>query len=66
MCTEGRCPFGRLVLTAPMIALHRLPEPRYARWLAEALDAAGLGGDYMRRVPADGSPIVSDRSWTTS
>jgi lysophospholipase len=43
---EGRCPFDRLVLTAPMIGLYGLPEPRYARWLAEALDAAGLGGAY--------------------
>jgi lysophospholipase len=43
---EGRCPFERLVLTAPMIGLSGLPEPRYARWLAEALDSAGLGGAY--------------------
>jgi lysophospholipase len=46
---EGRCPFDRLVLTAPMIGLHGLPEPRYARWLAEALDGAGLGGVYAPR-----------------
>ncbi len=43
---EGRCPFDRLVLTAPMIGLYGLAEPRYARWLAEALDGAGLGGAY--------------------
>jgi len=42
----GRCPFDRLVLTAPMIGLSGLPEPRYARWLAEALDGVGLGGAY--------------------
>ena len=42
----GRCPFDRLVLTAPMIGLAGLPEPRYARWLAEALDGVGLGGAY--------------------
>jgi lysophospholipase len=41
-----RCPFDRLVLTAPMIALYGHPDPRFARWLTEALDGVGLGGAY--------------------
>ena len=41
-----RCPFDRLVLTAPMIALYGHADPRFARWLAEALDGVGLGGAY--------------------
>ena len=36
----GRCPFERLVLTSPMIALANLKRPRFARGLAEVLDAA--------------------------
>ena len=43
---EERCPFDRLVLTAPMVALHGRAEPRALRWLVEALDAVGLGGAY--------------------
>ena len=44
---EGRCPFDRLVLSAPMIALYGRPAPRAERWLVEALDGIGLGGAYV-------------------
>ena len=43
---EGRCPFDRLVLSSPMVALYGHAEPRWARRLVEALDALGLGGFY--------------------
>ena len=43
---QGRCPFDRLVCTAPMVAIHGLADPRLLRWLAEALDGIGLGGVY--------------------
>jgi lysophospholipase len=65
----GRCPFDRLVLTAPMIALYGLAEPRYTRWLVEALDGAGLGGVYApggggaktySRNPFEGNVLTSD------
>ncbi len=52
----GRCPFDRLVLTSPMIALVGLRRPRAARLLAEALDAVGLGGAF---APGGGSKIVA-------
>src|SRR4051812_39043671 len=42
----GRCPFDRLALTAPMIALYGQAEPRWPRRLVEALDGLGLGGAY--------------------
>ena len=65
----GRCPLDRLVLTSPMIALHGLAEPRYLRWLVEALDGAGLGGAYapggggrnaFSLKPFAGNPLTSD------
>ncbi len=34
------------MLTAPMVALYGQVDPRYARWLVEALDGVGLGGFY--------------------
>ena len=43
---EGRCPFDRLLCTAPMVAIHGMADPRLLRWLAEALDGIGLGGAY--------------------
>jgi lysophospholipase len=54
-----RCPFDRLVLTSPMIALHGHAEPRYTRWLVEALDGAGLGGIY---APGGGGGQAYSRS----
>ncbi len=52
----GRCPFDRLVLTSPMIALAGSKRPRAARLIAEALDAVGLGGAF---VPGGGSKNVA-------
>lgn len=51
----GRCPFDRLVLTSPMIALSALKRPHFARVAAEALDAIGLGGAF---APGGGSKMV--------
>jgi lysophospholipase len=42
----GRCPFERVVLTAPMIAPARLTHPRAAHILVEVLDTLGFGGAY--------------------
>jgi len=65
----GRCPFDRLVLTSPMIALYGHAEPRYERWLVEALDGAGFGGFYApggggaraySRNPFEGNVLTSD------
>jgi lysophospholipase len=63
-----RCPFDRLVLTAPMIALYGFAEPRFARWAAEALDGVGLGGVYAPGAgprpysfrPFEGNVLTSD------
>ena len=43
----GRCPFERLVLTSPMIAVKRTNHRGPALFLLEALDAAGLGGAFI-------------------
>lgn len=64
----GRCPFDRLVLTAPMIALYGYAEPRYLRWLVEALDGIGLGGVFApgggrgaySLNPFEGNVLTSD------
>lgn len=65
---EGRCPFDRLALTAPMVALHGRAEPRWERRLVEALDGVGLGGFYATRSgrkpyslePFEGGKLTSD------
>lgn len=65
---EGRCPFDRLALTSPMIALYGHAEPRWARRLVEALDALGLGGLYAPGgggrpyglSPFEGNVLTSD------
>jgi len=54
----GRCPFDRLVLTSPMIALAGFRRPRAVRLLVEALDALGLGGAF---APGGNSRIVALR-----
>ncbi|MGD0643105.1 MAG: alpha/beta hydrolase [Roseiarcus sp.] len=64
----GRCPFERLVLTSPMIALSALKRPRVARLVAEALDSVGLGGAFspgggskmVLAGPFAGNPLTSD------
>jgi lysophospholipase len=47
----GRCPFERLVLTSPMIALKGTDHHGPLRFLLEALDAFGLGGAF---IPGEG------------
>ena len=64
----GRCPFERLVLTSPMIRLANLRRPRFARGLAEVLDALGLGGAFapggrstpVGLAPFENNPLTSD------
>ena len=51
-----RCPFERLVLTSPMIALAGRRNPWLIRFTAEALDTLGLGGAF---VPGGGSKPAS-------
>ena len=51
----GRCPFDRLVLTSPMIALAGVKRPPLARLVIEAVDAVGLGGAF---VPGGGPNII--------
>ena len=52
----GRCPFERLVLTSPMVALAGIRRPRLARAVVEALDLIGLGGAF---APGGGSKIAA-------
>jgi lysophospholipase len=64
----GRCPFERLALASPMIALANFKRPRLARFLVEALDLIGLGGAYapggasaiVALRPFAGNPLTSD------
>ncbi len=64
----GRCPFERVVMTSPMIALAGLRNPGLVRFLAEALDAVGLGGAFapggssaiVSAAPFEGNPLTSD------
>jgi lysophospholipase len=64
----GRCPFERVVLTAPMIAPAGLPHPRAAHILAEVLDTLGFGGAYSPggreahglELPFEGNVATSD------
>lgn len=65
---DGRSPFARLVLSAPMIDLAGLKFPRAVRWLAAALDTAGFGGSYIPGSgdtayltrPFEGNALTSD------
>jgi lysophospholipase len=52
----GRCPFERLVLSAPMIALANQRHPQATRVFAEALDTLGFGGAF---APGGGSASPS-------
>ena len=65
----GRCPFDRMVLTAPMIALAGRAEPRTERRLVEIVDALGFGGLYAPGAgggrpyslyPFEGNVLTSD------
>lgn len=44
---SGHTPFQRIVLTAPMIDIERLPFPALARTLADTLDMLGLGAMFI-------------------
>ena len=48
-----RCPFERLVLTSPMIAIKGVKHRGPTRFLVEALDACGLGGAFAPRAGSD-------------
>jgi lysophospholipase len=50
----GRCPFDRLALSSPMIAIAGLRSPKLIRVLIEGLDALGLGGAF---APGGGNSI---------
>ena len=64
----GRCPFDRLVLTSPMIAVKGVDHHGCARYLLEFLDGLGLGGAFapgqgsgtLWTKPFDGNPLTSD------
>jgi lysophospholipase len=64
----GRCPFERLVLTAPMIAPFGLSRPRAAHLFVEALDTLGFGGVFspggrgasVMTLPFAGNVLTSD------
>jgi lysophospholipase len=49
----GRCPFERLVLTSPMIAVKGVDHRGSARFLVEALDVFGMGGAFAPRAGSD-------------
>ena len=65
---EGRCPFDRLALSAPMVGLYGRRAPRIERALVEALDGLGLGGSFAPGVgrgpygmePFEGNLLTSD------
>jgi lysophospholipase len=48
----------RMVLTAPMIDIHGLRHPSFARWLAEGLDILGFGTAF---IPGGGETSVSTK-----
>jgi lysophospholipase len=64
----GRCPFERLVLTAPMIAPAGLRRPQVAHVAVEILDTLGLGGAFapggrgasVMTLPFEGNVLTSD------
>jgi lysophospholipase len=66
----GRCPFDRLVLTSPMIAVKAIDHNGLSRYIVEALDALGLGGAFAPGSRADsywsrpfgGNVLTSDRA----
>ena len=64
----GRCPFERVVLTAPMIFPARLPFARAAHALVEGIDTLGFGGAFspggrgavVSALPFEGNVLTSD------
>jgi lysophospholipase len=65
---SGRCPFERVVMTAPMIGIAGLRYPRGAQILAEVLDTLGFGASFapgggsssITAMPFDGNVLTSD------
>ena len=68
-CESGRCPFERLVLTAPMIAVKDLNHRGVTSFLVAALDSLGMGGafapgaagDSLWLSPFEGNVFTSDK-----
>ncbi len=60
---SGRCPFDRLALTSPMIAIANLRRPRLTAAFVEALDALGLGGAF---APGGGATPMGGRPFTNN
>jgi lysophospholipase len=64
----GRCPFERLVLTSPMIAVSGVDHRGAARFVIGALDGLGLGGAFapgngagtLWSAPFEANPLTSD------
>jgi lysophospholipase len=54
----GRCPFERLILTSPMIAVKGVNHQGPAQFAVEALDALGLGGAF---APGNGAETYWSR-----
>jgi lysophospholipase len=65
-----RCPFERVVLTAPMIGPARLPFARAAHFLVEAFDTLGFGGAFapggrgasVMAMPFEDNVLTTDRA----
>jgi lysophospholipase len=55
---EGRCPFDRLVLTSPMIAVKGIDHRGLARYVVSVLDALGFGGAF---APGNGAETFWSR-----
>ena len=63
-----RCPFARIALTSPMIAIANIRRPKLAHALVETLDLLGFGGAFapgggptpIALTPFDGNPLTSD------
>ncbi len=68
MAGAGDATFDRLILTAPMIDLYAVRNPKTARFLAAALNILGLGGRYApgggdtfgNTLPFSGNLLTSD------
>ena len=68
MAGNGKSVFERLILTAPMIDLFAVRNPKTARFLAAALNFIGLGGNYApgggdtfgNTLPFTGNLLTSD------
>jgi lysophospholipase len=70
VCGAGRCPFERLVLTSPLIAVKGVNHRGAAQLVIEALDTLGMGGAFapgngaasLWSGPFEGNIFTSDAS----